>query len=181
MTADMNVDIRARVTLKDFFHALREVETGGMGLSALSGKNGEIGPYQITKAYWLDAWIYLSIGPRGNFNECQKVTYSEETMIRYWLRFVPGEFRGSNWEVLARTHNGGPHGARKASTLEYWFKVRAALERRVGAGVMAGDREHKRICTLPEQLHELRGSILAHRKMLDKFDARINDILGEPK
>ena len=42
-------------------------------------------------------------------------------------------FRSDAWnrldaQVIARTHNGGPAGARKSATVPYWFKVRETLK-----------------------------------------------------
>lgn len=86
-----------------------------------NGANGEIGPYQITRAYWYDS------GVPGRYEDCSGVDYSRRVMRAYWRRYVPGALARGDLEVLARTHNGGPHGATRAVTLPYWKKVKEVL------------------------------------------------------
>ena len=58
---------------------------------------------------------------------------SEQVMLAYWEyygeQYARQTGRQPTAEVLARIHNGGPNGWRKDSTLEYWRKVKAAMER----------------------------------------------------
>lgn len=58
---------------------------------------------------------------------------SEQVMLAYWEyygeQYARRTGRQPTAEVLARIHNGGPNGWRKDSTLEYWRKVKAAMER----------------------------------------------------
>lgn len=58
---------------------------------------------------------------------------SEQVMLAYLEyygeRYARQTGRQPTAEVLARIHNGGPNGWRKDSTLEYWRKVKAAMER----------------------------------------------------
>lgn len=58
---------------------------------------------------------------------------SEHVMLAYLEyygeRYQRKTGRTPTAEVLARIHNGGPNGWRKDSTLEYWRKVKAAMER----------------------------------------------------
>jgi hypothetical protein len=52
-------------------------------------------------------------------------------MIAYWKRYCPKALADpsklSNMEILARVHNGGPHGDTNPATLSYWNKVKAYL------------------------------------------------------
>ena len=61
---------------------------------------------------------------------------SEQVMLAYWEyygeQYARRTGRQPTAEVLARIHNGGPNGWRKDSTLAYWAKVKAAMERSEG-------------------------------------------------
>jgi hypothetical protein len=70
-----------------------------------TGAAGEIGPYQITEAYWKDA------GMRdGTFADCEGRAYSQRVMVRYWLRYCPTALRNSDMRTLAAVHHWGPRG-----------------------------------------------------------------------
>jgi hypothetical protein len=102
-----------------FLLALRKTETAGQknfGIDAV-GKNGELGPYQITYAYWLDAKRFdKTIG--GSYKECGQKEYSERIVTAYLNCYAPNACRNKNYEVLARTHNNGPRV--KPSSIVYW-------------------------------------------------------------
>tara|TARA_X000001388_G_scaffold43384_3_gene30480 strand:- start:5928 stop:6284 length:357 start_codon:yes stop_codon:yes gene_type:complete len=106
------------------FDAIRFVETGGEeDPSAANGLAGEIGPYQITEQYYIDA---LEKHPqlKGTFEECRNQYFAEWVMMAYWDRYA----KGDSFEELARLHNGGPNGAALKSTQKYWELVQEALE-----------------------------------------------------
>ena len=102
--------------------------------------NGVTSPnvYQITRRYLDDLGrVY------GVHFEDQCATdraASEMAMQFYWKhyghRYLSITGKLPDYEVLARIHNGGPDGWRKKSTLGYWRKVRAELDRnkKKGAG-----------------------------------------------
>jgi hypothetical protein len=69
------------------------------------GAAGEIGPYQITFAYWLDARM-----PTGRHEDCENPAYARETMRRYWQRHCPSALRAGHIEILAAVHHWGPKG-----------------------------------------------------------------------
>jgi len=50
-------------------------------------------------------------------------------MKAYWKRHCPDALRLRHFETLARIHNGGPKGHRKAATLPYWRTIRERLPR----------------------------------------------------
>ncbi len=97
------------------------------------GKAGERGPYQITQAYWTDAKKQLrKEGYTYELDYKKQVEIagiSSMVMRAYWRRYCKQAVVSLDLEVLARTHNGGPKGARKRSTLKYWKKVKKELER----------------------------------------------------
>lgn len=142
----MSTNVAAKPTYKDklsvrdkLFAALRYVETGNQE-NPPDGDNGKsIGPYQISYAYWRDAYNHRSsIG--GKYQDCRKKDYSEKVIDAYMDRWAPHEWkiilRDQKFdaptllaaEVIARTHNGGPSGRKRKSTLNYWNKIKQALE-----------------------------------------------------
>lgn len=104
--------------------AIRIVETGGeKDPSEAVGDNGKsIGPFQISRAYWQDAIDHdPSIG--GVYADCKDEAYARQIVRAYLCRYV------KTWDdqTVARTHNGGPSGAKRKSTIKYWQKVRKHL------------------------------------------------------
>jgi len=74
---------------------------------------------QIQYSYWLDAISFdPSIG--GTWNDCHNKEYSHKIVIAYMSRYCPNALENDNWEILSRTHNGGPAGSKHGSTLKYW-------------------------------------------------------------
>lgn len=110
--------------LRPLLDAIRMTETGGTSDSAnAAGDHGRsIGPYQISRKYWIDS------GAGGTWETCRNAAVAERTMISYWRRHCPNALRQRSWEVLARVHNGGPNGHRRAATSQYWRAVRHRLE-----------------------------------------------------
>ncbi len=107
------------------FSAIRCVETGGSAQARVAvGDNGRsIGPYQISRAYWADSGI------GGHWRQCEERRFAEAVMMAYWKRYCPGAVRMRDFETLARIHNGGPRGHRKAATLPYWSRIRDHVTR----------------------------------------------------
>ena len=100
--------------------ALWQIESSS-SYTAPRGAAGEIGPYQIGRAYWKDAQV------SGTWADCESKTYSETVISRYMARYCPTAWSTGDWETVARIHNGGPNGHHKDSTKPYWTKVKAQL------------------------------------------------------
>lgn len=105
-------------------NAIRKVETGGEKdpANAVGDGGKAIGPFQIHHSYWKDAVDFdPSIG--GKYSDCKNDEYARKIVIAYLTRYAP------NWddETVARIHNGGPKGHKRATTLDYWAKVRKFL------------------------------------------------------
>lgn len=111
--------------LRPLFLAIRNVETGGIDdpSRAVGDQGRSIGPYQITRRFWLDS------GVAGGWKLCRGRAYSETVMLSYWKRYCPEALRRGDAQVLARTHNGGPNGPIKRTTRGYWLKVKKQLPR----------------------------------------------------
>lgn len=108
-------------------NALREVESSFI-MPAPTGDGGlSIGPLQISREYHTDAWWLTTHDV--NYESCNNVDYSERTVIKYWLRYCPWALEFSDFETLARTHNGGPQFWQFLSTTHYWKRVRRSMKR----------------------------------------------------
>lgn len=108
--------------------AIQVVESGGLNRPTYPDGDGgrSIGPLQISRLYWRDAVRFdPSIG--GRYQDCREVVYARRVVRAYMRRYVREAWEGADAEVIARTHNGGPRGLAKRSTLRYWAKVRGVL------------------------------------------------------
>ena len=104
------------------FSAIRLVETGGHpDPSNARGSHGELGPFQITRAYFEDALAHDEGLVGIEFEGVRDSHISRLIMIAYWDRYA------ENWspEELCRLHNGGPS---KRYTDSYWEKCRQLLQ-----------------------------------------------------
>ena len=105
-----------------FWRALHQVETSGR-VGPISGDGGKaLGPRQIHRVYHADSRV------PGDYSRCADLAYSLRVAEAYLRRYAPRAWAAGDVETLARVHNGGPAGARKAATLGYAAKVRAAME-----------------------------------------------------
>lgn len=112
-------------SLRYLFEAIRIVETGGHEdpRNARGDGGWSLGPYQISKAYWLDALQHdPSIG--GCYDDVRDEQYAERIMLAYWSRYAPD----MEPETLARIHNGGPKGHLRKSTDRYWNRLEGVLQ-----------------------------------------------------
>jgi hypothetical protein len=107
--------------IRPLLDAICQVETQG-GLITRDSAHGQAkGPYQIKREYWRDA------GVRGHYLQVHNKKYAEKVMISYWRRYAPDALERGDYQTLARIHNGGPIGHRKAATAKYWSRVRKHL------------------------------------------------------
>jgi len=106
--------------------AIQRVETGGhRDPSNAVGDGGKaLGPFQVWRVYWLDSRV------PGRYEQVRDAAYARKVVLAYWQRYCPKALASGDAETLARVHNGGPSGHRRASTLGYWSKVRRELSRR---------------------------------------------------
>ncbi len=94
-----------------------------------TGDNGKaLGPYQIWYEYWKDATDFdKSIG--GKYEDVENLQYARKVFNAYMRRYATERRIGRpvTWEDIARIHNGGPNGYKKAATLKYWDNVKNYL------------------------------------------------------
>lgn len=107
--------------LRPLLDAIRQVESGSRPNPPDGDGGRSIGPYQIMAGYHRDGCGC------GDYQACRQRAHAEATMIGYWRRYCPRALARGDWETLARVHNGGPAGHRKAATVAYWLRVRRAM------------------------------------------------------
>ena len=118
--------VSADVAPQPCLDAIRAVESSG-GHNHHDGDSGKaIGNFQIHHNYWHDAVEFdPSIG--GTYQDCRDDAYALQIVIAYWQRYCPEALATGDFEVMARTHNGGPRGADNDATIAYWHRVRKHL------------------------------------------------------
>ncbi len=116
----MNHSKPTEAEISKLLKAIRTVETGGeLNPTYAVGRYQEIGPFQITYAYFEDSGI------EGTWTQnCLYVDRSIKVMLAYWNRYA----KLHTLEEYARLHNGGPNGMSNRNTLEYWHKVKKEME-----------------------------------------------------
>ena len=101
-----------------FFRALHVVETSGRTGAIIGDQGRALGPLQIHRGYHTDARV------GGDYSRCADLDYSKRVVSAYLQRYAPQAWESGNVDVLARIHNGGLTGDKKASTLPYLRKFR---------------------------------------------------------
>lgn len=103
-----------------FFSALIWVESRGN--SQARGDYGRShGPAQIGRSYFLDA---LEVDPTLKWEMVYTVEGSQKIFRAYMKRWKVPE---TDFERMARVHNGGPKGHLKPATLRYWRKIQKEM------------------------------------------------------
>jgi len=86
-----------------------------------------IGPYQIHRAYWIDAM--RALGRDWPYEDARDPVKAALAVRAYTEHYANAYKRPWTPETIARIHNGGPTGWKKAATVRYYRKVQAAMER----------------------------------------------------
>jgi hypothetical protein len=108
----------------EFLRALNMKEASGRKENVPAGDKGRaLGPFQIHQDYWKDSKV------EGSYSSCTNYAYSVKVVTAYMNRWVPWAVDTRNYEILARTHNGGPDGWHHASTLVYWYDFQKILRK----------------------------------------------------
>jgi hypothetical protein len=107
--------------------AIRAVESRGLDPTPDGDGGRAIGPYQIAAPYWMDAAEQDLSLFEGEWFDCRDREYAERVIGAYMERYCPEAWAAGDAEIIARTHNGGPRGPMRCSTLDYWGRVKALL------------------------------------------------------
>ncbi len=107
--------------------ALFLVESSGR-LSPPDGRNGEVGPLQITAAVIQDV---NRLGHNYSLSDAREFPKAKTICLIYLGHYATPErlHHEPTLQDMARIWNGGPNGWKKRATLPYWAKVRAVLEK----------------------------------------------------
>ena len=102
---------------ESFWRALHLVETSGRQGPILGDNGRSLGPLQISRAYFTDSRV------GGTYEQVTDLGFARKVVSAYLQRYAPKAWAAGDVETLARVHNGGPAGARKAATVNYGAKV----------------------------------------------------------
>jgi hypothetical protein len=100
-----------------FWRALHLVETSGRHGPILGDNGRSLGPLQISRAYFADSRV------GGTYEQVVDLGFACRVVSAYLQRYAPQAWAAGDVVTLARIHNGGPAGARKAATVNYGAKV----------------------------------------------------------
>lgn len=114
----------------DIYEAIAYVESRGIDCAV--GDNGEaLGRYQLHRIYVDD----VNRIAKTNYTYDDRLDAEKSlAMVKIYLDYYGKRYttltgKPVTDEVIARMHNGGPDGFRKQSTIEYWNRVREAMNR----------------------------------------------------
>ena len=117
----------AAIDTRPILDAIRAVETGGEAdpANAVGDGGRALGPYQIHRAYWIDATERHPELRALGYQSVRDQAIAERVVLAYLTRYAP------SWDLLtvARIHNGGPRGHTKPSTLGYARRVEREAQR----------------------------------------------------
>ena len=102
---------------ESFWRALHLVETSGRHGPILGDNGRSLGPLQISRAYFTDSRV------GGTYEQVVDLGFARKVVTAYLKRYAPQAWAAGDVVTLARIHNGGPAGARKAATVNYGAKV----------------------------------------------------------
>ena len=102
---------------ESFWRALHLVETSGRYGPILGDNGRSLGPLQISRAYFTDSRV------GGTYEQVTDLGFARKVVTAYLQRYAPQAWAAGDVVTLARIHNGGPAGDRKAATVNYGAKV----------------------------------------------------------
>lgn len=105
--------------------AMMYVESRG-DPQAIGDGGKAIGVFQIHRAYWADGTRFLGVSwPYSDAKDPAKAIAVVQAYTKHYAAV-----HGRSWtaEIIAKIHNGGPLGWKKASTKSYWNRVRNQMD-----------------------------------------------------
>ena len=127
----------SKLVPEKLWDAIQKVESGTLcdPETAIGDGGRSIGPLQIMEAYYDDAVKQNPSLTSDNrtWKNCMgpgSREYSREVGCAYMERYATERRLGHSptCEDIARIHNGGPNGFKKAATKKYWEQVRINLQ-----------------------------------------------------
>lgn len=105
--------------------AIMQIESGG-DPQAVGDHGKAIGPYQIHRRYWIDATGFM--GQDWPYWQAKDPAKALAAMYAYTKHYARRYHRPWNAETIARIHNGGPNGWKRAATWNYWTKTEKTMK-----------------------------------------------------
>lgn len=114
-----------------FFKALAAVESGG-NPRAYNKAESAVGIFQIRKSYFEDAVAFNKNLSKYSHSDCFRADISRLVVLAYMNRYAKEAVKSNNYEVLAKTHNGGSGWKKKTGQVKnnlniYWNKLKKFL------------------------------------------------------
>jgi len=112
-----------------FLSAIAMVESSGRDTIKVLDTNGHYsyGCLQIQAPYLQDSRLNYTL--EDMYTRTKAFEVAKAYLTRYARNYETRTGKVATYGVLARIHNGGPRGAERSATEEYWTKVKAELEK----------------------------------------------------
>lgn len=111
-----------------FLHTIGAVESNNDD-SAVGDKGKARGRYQIWQICFKDAQIYDKSLANIPYSAVTNQIIANKVLTAYLNKYCQKEIKQNNFEVMARTWNGGPDGKNKLNTIKYWEKVKNLIDK----------------------------------------------------
>jgi len=109
-----------RIEILALFNAIAKKESNFNDEAV--GKNGELGRYQIKKAYWIDGCKELGVS--WDYETMVKdPAKCEQVMLGYWIHY-----KAVTNELRARIHHCGPSNIQSLEGLYYWMDIQRIMK-----------------------------------------------------
>jgi len=95
--------------------------------NAVGDRGRSLGYAQISYRYYVDARREMAkhgITPPPYQKAVRSRYWSEQLMRFYMRRYCPRALATGDFETIARVHNGGANGMKKATTKRYWNQIK---------------------------------------------------------
>jgi hypothetical protein len=106
---------------ESFWRALHIVETSGRHGPIVGDGGKALGPLQIHRGFHADSRV------AGPYERVADLVYARRVATAYFKRYAPEAWAKGDVDTLARIHNGGLTGHKRASTLPYLRKFRSVF------------------------------------------------------
>jgi hypothetical protein len=114
----------AALNLHLALRAIRFVESSNRLHPPDGDAGAAIGPFQLHARYWLDGTRFAHV--TWPYTDARRLDRSTAVVTSYLLHYCGPT---ATIERYCRTHNGGPRGASRRSTLPYWRKCQRYLQK----------------------------------------------------
>ncbi|MEK6883024.1 MAG: hypothetical protein AABY22_25595 [Nanoarchaeota archaeon] len=111
-----------------FFKILGTIESNNNDL-AVGDRGKALGRYQIWQIYFKDAQNFDKSLQNIEYKQVTNEIIARQVINSYMNKYCLNAVKSGNYEVMVRTHNGGPDGQNKQITLRYWQRFKKLLDK----------------------------------------------------